>query len=87
MSTEPCLYRRYGHDLDSSLQPRRFVRIFIAFTPTLGPFSLIQMVSNMRPCMILAVLALAVSTASPALSAPAPYKYGNPLIEFKGQPS
>ena len=35
--------------------------------------------------MNLAVLALAASTISPALSAPTQYRYGNLLVEFKGQ--
>jgi hypothetical protein len=34
--------------------------------------------------MILAVLGLAVSTATPVLSAPTQYRYGNLLVEFKG---
>jgi len=38
----------------------------------------------MRSYVNLAVLALATSTVSPALSAPIQYRYGNLLVEFKG---
>ena len=39
----------------------------------------------MRSYMNLVVLALAVSAASPALSAPIRKRYGNPLVELKDQ--
>jgi hypothetical protein len=39
---------------------------------------------NMRSYMNLAVLAIAASIISPALSAPIRYRYGNLLVEFKG---
>src|SRR6266850_141139 len=58
---------------------------FIASTPTLSPFSFIQIFSNMRSYMNLAALVLAASTVSPALSAPTQYRYGNLLVEFKGR--
>ena len=35
--------------------------------------------------MILVVLALTAFTVSPVLSAPTQYRYGNLLVEFKGQ--
>jgi len=38
----------------------------------------------MRSYMNLAVLALAASIVSPALSAPTQYRFGNLLVEFKG---
>jgi|SRR6266850_2345911 len=69
--------------VDSPLQPRRFVRTLISFTPTRTFFMIF---SNMRSYMNLVVLALAARTVSPALSAPTSYGpgYGN-LLEFKGR--
>jgi hypothetical protein len=74
----------YGHDLDSPLQPRRFVvRTLISPTPARIFFIYTKKISNLRSYMNLIVLALATSTFSPALSAPIPYRYGN-LFGFKG---
>ena len=53
----------HGRDLDSPLQPRRFVRTLIAFTPT-------RIFFIMRFYVNIAALALATSTLSPTLSAP-----------------
>jgi hypothetical protein len=73
----------HGHDdLDPPLQPRRFVRTLTAFTPT-RIFFIIQIFSNMRSCLNIAVLALAASILSSALSAP--LLYGNLLVESKGR--
>jgi hypothetical protein len=39
----------------------------------------------MRSYMSLAVIVLTASTVSPALSVTTQYRYGNPLVEFKGR--
>ncbi len=58
-----------------SLQPIRFAHTLLAFTPTfkLQFFYYNILSSNMHSYETLALLALAVSTASPALSAPVQY--------------
>ena len=50
-----------------------------------GSFLFIQIFSNMRSYMNLAVLALTASTISTALSAPIQYRCGNLLVEFDDQ--
>jgi len=62
-----------------------FVRTLIA--PTRILFIHNKYFSNMRSYMTLVVLALAASTASPDLSAPVQYRYGNLLVQLKARPS